>query len=170
MSVTYQDIAALHQAGQTADEIAANLTVTSAWWRPLTSREALAWLGESGRMVAIKDAVANTALPAELRGACDATLILLNRPDVAIDLSPGSSHRTMLLGCVQAGVFASADVLALIESTRLRPDPTEADVQAVIDAEARRVRIVNAKLAADSAYASGADDAAIVAAFQGAMA
>lgn len=168
--LTYSDISSLVSDGKTAAEIASILPTTEAWWRTLSSREALDWLGNSGRMVKIKEAVANTDLPEELRGACDATLVLINRSDVAIDLSPGSSHRTMLLGCVQAGVFAAEDVLALIESTRLRPDPTEADVQAVIDAEARRVKITNAKLAADSAYAAGADDTAIVAAFGEAMA
>lgn len=151
--LTYSDIADRVAAGDDDAAIAAYLPTTAAWWRPLTANEALRWLSKAGRMVAAKAAIANEQMPAELRGAIEATLIAVAKSDSTLDLRTGSDDRTLLLGCAQAGIFALADVEALIESTRLRPDPTVAEVAAVRQAEADRLAALQAEQQRVAAFA-----------------
>jgi hypothetical protein len=136
--LTYLDIAARVDAGETDEQIAAALPATSAWWRPLTSAEALRWLSKSGRMIAAEKAAASETTPVELRAAIRATLVALQRADTSLDFRVGSDDRLLLLGCAQAGIFQMADVLSLIESTRLRPDPTVEEI-AGLKAEQERL-------------------------------
>lgn len=139
MSLSYNEIVDLVTEGKTDEEIVETLSLRKDWWRPLTSLEALRWLSKSGRMSAMEDALA-TAIPSNLKSAIKTTLIAVQRADASLDLSPSSDDRLLLLGCVAANIFTEGDVIALIESTRLRSVPTIQDVLDAKAAEAERIR------------------------------
>jgi hypothetical protein len=143
--LTFFDIADRVALGSTNEQIAAYLPTTAAWRRPLLSIEALRWLSKAGRMAAMEAAAEDDQTPIELKGAIRATLIALQRADTSLDLRPNSDDRTLLLGCASASIFALADVQELIESTRLRPDPTAEEVAAVRQAEEDRVAAAEAE-------------------------
>jgi len=108
--------------------IAAALNNEQVNWRPLKSLEALRWLGGGGRFQKMEDAANNPQYPPTLRGAIKATLIVIQRQDASLDLSPLSEQRLLLMACVQAGVFTREEVVALVETTRLRPIITVEEV------------------------------------------
>jgi hypothetical protein len=92
-----------------------------------------------------------------LRAAIRATLVALQRADTSLDFRVGSDDRLLLLGCAQAGIFQLADVQALIESTRLRPDPTTEEVAAIKAEKERLAACAAVELAYSQRYTRAAE-------------
>lgn len=183
MSLTYADISSLHQSGQTAEQIAGALAND---WRTRSDIDIARLAGEllipTGLYSAIESARETISAAAQLYDVVRERRIgyirTASSPETAANIRAG------LTGLIDGGLFdalppgvTAQDVesafYGLGGGLRFRKAGgetyTASDVQAVIDAEVRRVRVHNAVLAAQSAYAAGKTDAEIVAAFEGAM-
>lgn len=174
--LTYADIAALHQAGQTADEIAAALADDYRTHSDINiARLAGELLIPTGLYSAIERLRDENAAASQLydlmRERRIETIRTATSPETAANIRRGFDG--LIAGGVLDGLPYTPEQIigafyALGGGLRFA-DVTAAEVQAVIDKHARETRLNNAWLAAQSAHASGADDAAIVAAFGEAM-